>query len=328
MVPNFWLAVLRAAVTMNLKQLMYFVQIAESGSLSEAARVLRIAQPSLSLQIKNLEDELETTLLMRHARGVTLTDLGSMLYEQARLILREAENAKEIIKSHSHNPLGNVSVGLPTSACRGLSLRLMKAVALKHPRISVNIVEAMSGGLAEWVQSGRLDVALLYNHRAFDHVAWTEMMAEDLMLIVPADSEFCELSQISFNDLVDFELVLPGHTNVLRNVLESYAARAGVHLNVIINCDSLQAIRQLVQSGHYTVFPHFGLSEEIGRGEFIAIKIIDPVPSWRLSVVVSQRTVNYRASDAVSIVLANEIKSMVDSGTWRATLKKKRQSIR
>lgn len=311
---------------MNLKQLKYFVQIAESGSLSEAARVLRIAQPSLSLQIKNLEDELETTLLMRHARGVTPTDLGSMLYDQARLILRETENAKEIIRSHSQNPVGSVSVGLPTSACRGLSLRLMKAVALKHPQISVNIVEAMSGGLAEWVQSGRLDVALLYNHRAFDHVAWTEMMAEDLMLIVPADSEYADYSQISFNDLADFELVLPGPTNVLRIVLESFAARVGVHLNVKIDCDSLQAIGQLVRSGHCTIFPHFGMSEELSRGEFIAIKIVDPIPSWRLSVVVSERTVNYRTSDAVSTVLANEIKSMVDSGIWHATLKEKRQS--
>ena len=78
---------------MNLKQLKYFVQITDSGSLSKAARILHIAQPSLSLQLKNLEEELGVTLLVRHARGVTPTDLGTMLYEQARLIVRQTENA-------------------------------------------------------------------------------------------------------------------------------------------------------------------------------------------------------------------------------------------
>ncbi len=312
------------AIIMNLKQLKYFVQITDSGSLSKAARILHIAQPSLSLQLKNLEEELGVTLLVRHARGVTPTDLGTMLYEQARLIIRETENAKEIIRSHAHSPVGGVSVGLPTSACRGLCLRLMKAVALKHPRISIHLVEAMSGSLDEWIQAGRLDVALLYDHRAFKHVAWTEMMVENLMLIVPADSDYSEQTRIEFADLVDFEFVLPSHTHVIRNVLESFAARAGVRLKVVINCDSLQAIIQLVRSGHCTVFPHFGLAEEINRGEVIAIDIVNPVPSWRLSVVVSQRTVNYRASDAVAIILANEIKSMVDSGAWRATLKARR----
>ncbi len=306
---------------MNLKQLKYFVQIADSGSLSEAARILRIAQPSLSLQIKNLEEELGTTLLIRHARGVTPTDLGSMFYQQASMIIRQAEQAKEIMLSHAKNPVGRVSVGLPTSACRGLSLRLMKAVALEHPKISIHLVEAMTGSLDEWIQAGRLDVALLYDHRAFEHVAWTEMMAENLMLIVPANFDYRGGAKIDFADLAEFEFVLPGHSHVIRNVLEGFAARAGIKLNVVVNCDSLQGIIQLVRSGHCTFFPHFGLSEEINRGEFIAIDIVNPVPSWRLSVVVSRRTVNYRASDAVASILANEIKSMVESGAWRATLK-------
>ena len=306
---------------MNLKQLKYFVQITESGSLSEAARILRIAQPSLSLQIKNLEEELGTSLFMRHARGVTPTDLGSMFYQQASMIVREVDQAKEVILSHSRNPVGRVSVGLPTSACRGLSLRLTKAVALKHPRISIHLVEAMTGSLDEWIQAGRLDVALLYDHRAFEHVAWTEMMAENLMLIVPADFDFGGQTTIEFADLADYEFVLPGYSHVIRNVLEGFAARAGIRLNVVVNCDSLQGIIQLVRSGHCTLFPHFGLAEEINRGEFAAIEIVNPAPSWRLSVVVSKRTVNYRASDAVATILANEMKSMVETGAWRATLK-------
>ena len=107
---------------MDLRQLRYFTQIAESGNVSRAAEVLRIAQPSLSQQMRNLEDELGVELLFRHARGVTPTELGLKFYEHARRILQEVERAKEVVRSQATSPSGRISVGLPTSACRGLSL--------------------------------------------------------------------------------------------------------------------------------------------------------------------------------------------------------------
>lgn len=308
---------------MDLKQLKYFLQITDSGSFSEAARILRIAQPALSLQLKNLEEELGTTLLVRHARGVTPTDLGTNFYQQARRILRQVDEAKEEIRSRVRDPVGQVSVGLPTSACRGLWLHLMKSVASKHPRISIHLVEAMSGSLDEWTQAGRLDVALLYDHRAYEHVAWTEMMEENLLLIAPPGADLGGRTSIEFAEVARYKLVLPGHTHVIRNVIESCAARAGIKLNVTVNCDSLQGLIQMVRNGYFTLFPHFGVAEELERGDLIAVELTNPIPSWRLSVVVSQRTVNSRASDAVATILANEIKALVESGAWRAKLKER-----
>src|SRR5262245_17887894 len=161
---------------MDFKQLKYFVQIAECGSLSKAAEILHISQPSLSLQIKNLEDELGAELLNRHARGVSTTELGRMFCDHARSILKDVERAKDTIASQAKSPTGRVTVGLPTSACRGLSARLIMSVAERYPNVSLHIAEAMTGTLDEWVQIGRLDVALLYDKKAFPHVAWTEMM--------------------------------------------------------------------------------------------------------------------------------------------------------
>ena len=307
---------------MDLRQLKYFVHITDSGSLSKAAEILHVAQPSLSLQLKNLEEELGAELLVRHARGVTPTDLGTLFYQQARMILKEAERAKEIVQSHSQNAVGRVSVGLPTSACRGLCLQLMSAVAAQHPQVSIHLVEAMTGSLDEWIQAGRLDVALLYNHKAHEHVAWTEMMVEDLMLIAPSYAPVAAKRQVEFAKIPEFGLAIPGHSHVIRNVVESFAARAGVKLNVAVECDSLPGIVQLVRNGLYTILPHFAFHEEIERGEMVAMRITDPAPSWCLSVVVSKRTVNFRASDAVATILANEIKSMVTAGVWRARLRR------
>ncbi|MCJ2052301.1 LysR family transcriptional regulator [Methylobacterium sp. J-070] len=308
---------------MDLRQLRYFAQIAESGNVSRAAEVLRIAQPSLSQQMRNLEDELGVELLFRHARGVTPTELGLKFYDHARRILQEAERAKEVVRSLATSPSGRISVGLPTSACRGLSLPLHRAMSEALPNINLHIVEAMSGTLDEWIQSGRLDAALLYDHKAFEHVAWTEMMIEDLMFVVPAAHTLAAKREIGFRHVFQQALpvVLPGRPNVLRAVIDQLAARYEV-TPTATDCESLPAIAELVRAQAFaTIMPHFALAAEIERGEVVAIPIKDPTPSWRLSVVVSQRTLNPRGSEAVAKVLASVIGDLVEHSVWRARLK-------
>lgn len=305
---------------MDLRQLRYFVQIAESGSLSRAAEMLRVAQPSLSLQLKSLEDELGTPLLIRHPRGVTPTELGITFRDHARRILQEVERAKEVVRSRALSPVGKVSVGLPTSACKGLCVPLMAEMKKRHPGIAIHIVEAMTGSLDEWIQMGRLDAALLYDHRAYEDVAWTELISEDLVLVAGRNSPHARRAEMKFADLQDLELVLPGPPNVLRNLLERIAARVEVPLHVT-DCDSLPAIRQFVFSGSLlTIMPHFAFADEFERGEMQAIPIVNPAPSWRLSVVVSKRTVNARASEMVAGVMAEVIANLVQAGLWRAQL--------
>jgi LysR family transcriptional regulator, nitrogen assimilation regulatory protein len=306
---------------MDLRQLKYFVQIAETGNFSRAAEILRIAQPSLSQQIKSLEQELGVSLFVRHARGVTATEQGQQLYEHARRILQEIDDAKGILRSQTSDPTGRVSLGLPTSACRGLSLPLFQVMAERLPNVTLHIVEAMTGYLDELIQAGRLDVALLYDHKAFEHVAWTEMITEDLMLFVPAKSPIARRRSVSFRKVFDFPVVLPGRPNVLRTVIEQLAARHEITLSVR-DCDSLPAIAKLVCDGQFmAVMPHFAFVDEMARGEMVAIPIVDPIPSWTLSVVVSQRTIHSRASEATARVMAELIGEMVKQGTWRARLR-------
>jgi DNA-binding transcriptional LysR family regulator len=189
------------------------------------------------------------------------------------------------------------------------------------PNVTLHIVEAMTGYLDEMIQAGRLDVALLYDHKAFEHVAWTEMISEDLMLFVPAKSPIARRRSVSFRKVFDFPVVLPGRPNVLRTVIEQLAARHEIALSVR-DCDSLPVIAKLVCDGQFmAVMPHFAFVDEMARGEMVAIPIVDPVPSWTLSVVVSQRTMHSRASEAAARVMAELIGEMVKQGTWRAKLR-------
>ncbi|WP_020187597.1 LysR substrate-binding domain-containing protein [Methylopila sp. 73B] len=305
---------------MDLRQLRYFVQVAEIGNISRAAEVLRVAQPSLSQQIRNLEEELGVDLLVRHARGVTPTELGQRFWDRARRILEEADRAKDDLRSLAESPSGRISVGLPTSAARGLALPLYQAAAERLPKISLHVVEAMSGYLDELIQAGRLDVALLYDHKAFENVAWTEMMVEDLMLFAPAGHPILQQESIPFAKLFELPLVLPGRPNVLRTVIEQLAARHDVTPRAI-DCDSLPAIAKMVVSaGFFAVMPNFAFADELARGELGTVRIVRPTPSWRLSVVVSKRTLNMRGADLTARLMADVIADLVKSGLWKARL--------
>jgi DNA-binding transcriptional LysR family regulator len=303
----------------DLRQLRSFVSVVECGSVSRAAELLRISQPSLSIQVRGLEDELGVDLLVRHPRGVTPTDIGLVFCDHARNILRDVDHARDAIRSQVSSPVGRVSLGLPTSACRGLSVPLLSAMKQRYPNISVHVVEGMTGTLDEWIQLGRLDVALLYNHRAYEHMAWNEVITEELQLHVPRGSRLARRKSIPFRELAHLPLVLPGRPNVLRALIEQIASRIDIRLTAA-DCDSLPAIRQLVLAGSPTIMPPFAMAEEIGRGEMVAIPITAPKPTWELSIVVSQRTVHARASRIVAEVMASVITDLVKRRTWRARL--------
>jgi len=307
---------------MDMKQLRYFLQIVEVGSISSAAELLHIAQPSLSHHVRALEEELGVTLLTRHARGVVATEFGLLLCEHARTILREAELTKQVIRTASGNPVGEVMVGLPTSVCKNLTRPLTDAIQARYPNITLHIVEAMSGSLDEWVQSGRLHVALLYDHKAFDRIKTREILIEDLYLILSTDSPHVAES-ITLEQMVQLPLVLPSRPHILRSVMEQLASKMGITLNVVMACDSLSGIIDLVKHGRATVYPLFTVNEELSRNELVAIPITDPTPFWRMSIVQSQQMSNLRAAEAVSICLYQIVRNLVQEGTWKATLKAK-----
>jgi DNA-binding transcriptional LysR family regulator len=140
------------------------------------------------------------------------------------------------------------------------------------------------------------------------------------MVIASSDSEYAELEQVQFAALADMPLVLPGLPNTLRHVLERISTRLDMEIGVAMDCDSLQGIIELVKDGYVTVFPGFGMSHMITSGNFRAIPLVNPTPTWRLSVVLSKRTSNSHSSQAIVQLLAETIRSMVEEKRWRANL--------
>lgn len=303
---------------MDLRQLRSLVYIADSGSLSRAAEILRTSQPSLSQQIKDLEAELGLELFHRHARGVLLTEVGHTLYAHARSILKDVAFAKETVITQSRNPSGRVSVGFPTSACRGLSATLVEKVKATYPSISLHLIEAMTGTLDEWMQTARLDIAVLYDPRVFANISLHPVGVEDLMLIADRKNQILHRNSIGFVELENIPVVLPCKQHVLRNYIEHLATRNGITPRVVIESDSFAAIVEMVKAGYMTIMPHFAMLQEIDAGLFGAVPIMDPTPNWRFSVVVSQRTINMMSTEAVAKLLIELMRDKIHSKIWKA----------
>ena len=167
----------------DARKLRYFVTVAQLGSFSEAARRLHIAQPALSRHVRDIEESLGVALLVRDARGVKLTEEGEQLLAHALDVLHRLESLPRLVGSRSAKITGRVSIGLPTSASAVLSAPLLRAAIERYPSVRIHLIESLSGYLQEWIEAGRIDLAILFDAQAAPGVHLEPILVEDMWLV-------------------------------------------------------------------------------------------------------------------------------------------------
>ena len=210
---------------MNLRQIEYFIQVAELGSFSKAALRLDVAQPALSRQVRALETGLRETLLLRNGRGVTLTDAGKRLLEHGRDILQRVEAARDDLGAGRNEPAGHIVVGLPPSLALRLTLPLIEIFDSQMPRARLAIIEGFSMHIAEWLSSGRVDLGLVYNPEPAASIEIAPVLEERLCLIGKAGPR--PRRSVALKDLGRYPLVMPQRDHIFRRLMETQAALAG-----------------------------------------------------------------------------------------------------
>ncbi len=231
---------------MDLKQIEYFVRVAELGSFTRASVALNIAQPALSRQVRLLEVELRQNLLVRNGRGATPTEAGKMLLEHGRGILHQVQRAREDLGRVRGGLAGRVAVGMPTSVAKVLTVPLIRAFKERMPEATLSISEGLSVAMQESLTIGRLDIALLYNPLPSADVELTELVEEDLML-VQHDTHRSKAGQsISLRELASVPLIIATRPNALRALVEAELNAVGKRPNVVLEIDGVAAILDLV----------------------------------------------------------------------------------
>lgn len=235
---------------LNLKQLEYFVKVAELGSFSKAALILNIAQPALSRQVRLLETDLRVTLLMRTGRGVVLTEAGKRLFDHSVGILQLVARAREDLKVSRDEPTGRIVVGLPPSIGHMLTLPLVESFHKGLPRARLAIVEGLSSHLAEWIATGRVDLGLLYNPEPQAALEIMPVLEEPLGVVGPASLRPKKETPVMLKELAALPLIMPERSHAMRKLIETQAALAGLKLNVVLEVSSVQSILELVRAGY------------------------------------------------------------------------------
>lgn len=261
---------------MNLRQLRYFVAVVEQGGMTRAAESLRIAQPALGAQIKALEEDLGTPLLLRHSRGVEPTEAGRLLFERARGILLEVKEAREAVIRRGAEPHGAIRLGLTPSLMQTIGLGLALEVRARLPNLSLGLVEEMSHRLALSLERGELDMALAFDlpdRPQFDRSA---LFHEDLVLVTLPESASPE-SVVPFALALEHRLVLPEPGDSVRSVITRTASSLGLALRVAHELRSIPAMRAMILRGECSgILPYGTVIEEVRQGRLAIRGIVAP----------------------------------------------------
>ena len=303
---------------MELRQLRYFVGVSEAGSLLGASTHLHVAQPALGQQISSLEDELKVKLFKRSTRGMSLTEEGRIFLEHAKVILTDVDRAKEAVRHAATEPQGQVVLGLPTTVALAATVPIVKACRERHPGIQLQVMEAYSGFLREWLQMGRLDLALLFGSEADSGLSKRSLLEERLSLVTGPEHARLPKS-IGLRQLAHMELVLPGKEHGLRKIIDEVCFQHNVQLNIVAEIDSLTSVKKAVASGiGSTILSQSSVIEEVNAGQLQAAIISGSAMRRRVVCATSITRPTTQAGATVISLVTDLIHDMVASGMWPA----------
>lgn len=235
---------------MELRHLRYFVAVAEAGSLTvAAAQKLHTSQPSLSRQIRDLEEEIGAQLLRRGARGIELTPAGRAFLDHARVALAQVTAAAEAARRIVHPAKPSFAMGFLTGHELTWMPEALRILRDELPNIDVIISSQYSPLLADGLSKGKIDAAILRRERGLPELGFRLLLKEPLVVVLPSDHHLAALKAISPQDLVGETFVTVSNTApVLRAVIDNYLKRSGLNITPAHEADHLSMGMSLIAS--------------------------------------------------------------------------------
>jgi len=252
---------------MELQQLRYFCAIAETGSFSRAAQQTHVSQPSLSQQIRKLEDELGARLFDRLGRSIRLTELGQAFLPRARAVLRDLEAARGEVAERKTAIEGNVCVGvIPTIAPYFLP-PLLAAFTRKYPDVRLTVVEEITPLLLEKLRAGSVDVAIValpLNVRGHEFES-VPLADEKLFAVLPRAHALAGRRRIRLDDLRDDPFLLLRDGHCFRETAVAACKRARLHPQIVFESGQFSSILSMVSAGlGVSIVPAMAVEDRAG----------------------------------------------------------------
>ena len=305
---------------MELRDLHALIAIAETGSLSAAARKLHLTQPALTASLQRLEVAVGVGLVKRHSRGAVLTEEGQYVLHKARDVVHDIGQIALARDQLALEPAGEIHLGLPTTVAGGLIPELIPLMQARYPRIRLHVVEAMSGVLQEQLQLGRLDLAVLFDGAPWTGLRCTPLLTETLYLMLPANHPLAARTAVDLETVAALSLVLPSMANSIRKRIATACDAKGLTLGVLADVDSLPGLLGLVRAGYCTVLPKYLAKGEIDAGSIVAVVVENPTLRWVLHLATRRDAPRPRATMATGKLVQSACANLVLRGEWDAEI--------
>ena len=272
---------------MNLRDLKYLVAVADERHFGRAADVCHVGQPTLSTQIKKLEAELGVDLVERNPRHVLLTDAGERVVERARIILREADNIRELARRAIDPEAGSVRLGVFPTLGPYLFPHVVPQLRARFPKLELLLVEEKTEEVLRRLRNGDVDAGLLALPSHDDQLHVEPLFEEDFVLAVPAGHPLAEAGgRVDVGVLAGESILLLEDGHCLRDQALSVCQLAGAEERSGFRATSLETLRQMVAAGvGMTLLPELSVRPPVAQSPDIALlRFTDPVPSRKIAM--------------------------------------------
>jgi DNA-binding transcriptional LysR family regulator len=301
---------------MDLRQLEQFVAVYEEGSFSRAARRENCTQPGLSVQIRNLENQLGVELFTRTARGVAPTVAGKRFYTRSLAILNAVEDTKLDMQNLQGEITGAIVAGMVPSVSRSALPAALSRFTDQYPNVELRFDEAYGGTLTDSVAAGELDFAVITGPAAPEGLT-SELISEHLLTLVSGpESPLRHLSPYRLRDLPPLRLVLPSDRHSIRQVIDNNLRRGEASVSTVIESDGLNATLEYVRrSGWSTITPMASVIDELESGRLVINPIVRPQIAINYFLVRQSRRPLSPAGERFSALLGEEMTEIIRR--WR-----------
>jgi LysR family transcriptional regulator, hydrogen peroxide-inducible genes activator len=300
---------------LKLKDLRYLVAVADTRHFGRAAERCFVSQPTLSAQLKKLEDYLGVQLIERQPKRVTLTEAGAEIVARAREMLQASDAVLELARSHRDPLAGRLRVGFIPTIGPYLLPQVAPAARKALPRLTLLLYEYRTESLLEKLRAGELDLGILALPVETDGLEARELFDEPFLVALPREHPFARRATLRVDDLAGEPLLLLEEGHCLRDQALAVCNRAGAQEDQDFRATSLETLRQMVASGvGLTLLPELACRAELASrtgpvaGGIVVKPFTKPIPSRRVGAVWRTRTARRPAIEALCGVIVEQVK--------------------
>jgi LysR family nitrogen assimilation transcriptional regulator len=308
-----------ASLALGLRQMRYFIAIADAGVLSRAAEALNIAQSALSHHVAALEANLGVKLLERRPRGVALTAAGRRLYEHASAVLAILEKAEADVRTYNEAATGPVSLGLSHTAVSMVALDVMNAVRKNAPGVHLTVVEALSPALTDRIFSGTVDLALAYNPPKDARLDVEPLHDEELYLVGHPRLVGRASGPIAFSAIPQRSVIGLTPMPASRAIIQTQVLRNQIIPSETLEVDSLLSLRMALEAGlGCAILARATVLSDLTAKKYHARRIIDPPMSRSLALISMADRPQTKAFLEVRMIVSDVVRKAVSERRWPA----------